>query len=561
MSPLDRSSKKFSAWKSLISLVTVLLALMPCSGARAAQALPLEQAPSHGQDNPQSMDSVSGPSAARATKTRPEAAPLQLDLKQALQLAIANNRELQVATLYPSIAREAEKSTASIHDSSLFAEGNYYSTDRPIQSKLDNGTDGSSGKDSLLEDGWLARSGIRKPLPSGGTASIYLEADHLDSNSELILPNPQYTSRLTLQLRQALLKEFGDVSNKAKIQVAALNVKIAEEQYRKNLQAVLREVAVAYWRLSYYYHQLQISRGGLRAAEEILEKLASKEELGLAKLLDIDRADSVLQERKLDLYADTRNLKTAMEQLRLLLGFKEASSPYSQAAIEPTETITTKAAPLERSAALEEALQARPEMAIARLELDASMVEEERNKHTMLPTLDLVASYSRNALGDNNVPIRDTLENDQASWSVGLSFEYPLGNNKTEAEYRKAKLQHKRRQLELKKVSEQIGSEIDSADDRIGALTAEITAAAAASRAHQRVLKREASRFELAQIDNQRLLDAQDDYYLAQRNQLRSVLNLNIALLDLSWARGSLLRKLEIELPPQGSSPGPANHR
>jgi outer membrane protein TolC len=478
---------------------------------------------------------------------------LRLNLTTTLQLAIHNNRDVQIATLFPTIAREAGKSTASVHDPAFFAENSYYRTDRPIQSTLDNGTDGSTGNDALEEDGWLARTGIRKALPTGGIGSVYIETDYLDSNSELILPNPQYTSRLTVQLRQALLKERGDKTNSSNIQVAGINVKIAEEQYKKNLAEVLKDVAAAYWRFTYYQKQLQISREGVAVAEEIFKRLASKHKLGLANLLDIDRADAVLQDRRLNSFADIRNYKTAMDQLKLLLGFPHNSKMF-MATIEPTEQIVYSTGQLDRIGAINIASNSRPEMEIARLEIESAEIETKLADHKKLPTFDATASYSYNGLGENGSnSISDTIEENQASWTIGFEFEYPIGNQKTKAEYRKATLLQKRKKLELLKTQEQISFEIQSASSKIEELSAEIEASTGVSDAYERVLQREATLFEIARIDNQRLLDAQDDFYQARRNTLRAVLNLNIALLDLSWAKGTLIEDLDIDLNQQYS--------
>jgi outer membrane protein TolC len=473
---------------------------------------------------------------------------LRLNLTTSLQLAIRNNRDVQIATLFPTIARETGKSTSAVHDSTFFADSTYYRTDRPIQSTLDNGTDGSTGKDALIEDGWSARTGVRKALPTGGTGSVYLETDHLDSNSELILPNPQYTSRLTIQLRQALLKERGDRTNSSNIQVADINVKIAEMQYRKNLTEVLKDVAAAYWRFTYYQKQLQVSREGVTVAEEIFKRLSSKQKLGLANLLDIDRADAVLQDRRLNKFADVRNYKIAMDQLKLLLGFPPDSKMYT-APIEPTEQIVYSTGVLDRTGAMQIAFSTRPEMEIGRLEIESAEIETQLAEHKKLPTFDATARYSHNGLGeDGGSTISDTIGENQASWAIGFEFEYPIGNRKTKAEYRRATLLQKRKELELLKIQEQIGFEIQSASSKIEELSAEIDASSKVSDAYERVLQREATLFEIARVDNQRLLDAQDDYYQARRNTLRAVLNLNIALLDLSWAKGTLIQDLDIDL-------------
>ncbi len=472
---------------------------------------------------------------------------LKLNLAEAINIAINSNRDLQISTLDPYIAQEEKKSTEAVYDPTFFAENNFYKTDRPIHSILDTGTDGSTGKDSLVEDGWNARAGFRKPLPTGGIASLFLEADHLDSNSELVLPNPQYTSRLTLQLRQALLKEFGDKSNKSNIERAGLNVKIAEAQYKKSLGNVLRDVAAAYWRFTYYFQQQDISREAVASGNDIYQRLKSREESGLANLLDIDRAKASIQDRKRSLLMDARNFKTSMDQLKLLIGISPGSETY-RAGIVPTEHIINHVSTIDREVALQQAFGARPEILIARLKTEAAEIEKKLAKHKKLPTLDAKASYSFNALGED---VDDTMEDvvisDQGSWGVGLEFEWPIGGRETEADYQKAILKQRKRQMELRQSFEQVGYEVHSTSNKIEELAAEIEATLRATEAYERVLKREGSLFEIDRVDNQRLLDAQDDYYQAQKNTLKSILNLNIALLDLSWAKGTLLDELEID--------------
>lgn len=487
--------------------------------------------------------------AAAATVTgQQQGGKRRLSLQQTLQLALASNRDVQLSTLYPFIAAEDKKVSQSVYDSTLFAENTYYRTHRPIQSLLDNGTDGTTGKDTLLEDGWNARAGVRKAFATGGIASVFIEADHLDSNSELVLPNPQYTSRLTVQFRQALLKEFGDTSNQSNIEKAGINIRIAEAQYRKTLEGVLRDVVVAYWRFTYYYQQLEINRNAVAAAEKIWERLLRRRERGLVSMLDMDRAEAVLADRRRQLLTDTRNYKTAMNQLKLLMGIPHTSAVYTTD-LEPSEEIVFPVGDVNEEQVLTRALEARAEVVIAKLRLESITIDKEVANHKKLPTLDATASYSHNALGENvSTTMEETIGDVQASWTVGLEFEWPMGGRGAEAEYQKVVLGQRKRQIELSQVFEQIGYEVHSANSKVSELLQEREVASQAENAYTRVLQREQSRFELAQVDNQRLLDAQDDYYEAQRSSLRAALNLTIALLDLDWAQGTLLEQLHIDL-------------
>ena len=244
---------------------------------------------------------------------------LNLSLTDAIRMAIDQNSDIKIASFLPSIAEEERKSTRTVYDPTLFAENNISRTDHPIQSKLEIGTVGS---DNFVEDKWDFRAGIQQPLPTGGLFSLsVLDVDHLDSSSDLVIPNPQYTSRLTLELQQALLKEFGDQTNHSAMEIADLNMEISSMEFQKTLANVIREVGTYYWRLVYYDMHINISRKYLQDAEDIYQKLVYRNESGLADLLDVDRAEASVHERTAILIKANTEYELAMDQLRFLLGF------------------------------------------------------------------------------------------------------------------------------------------------------------------------------------------------------------------------------------------------
>ena len=167
---------------------------------------------------------------------------ISLNLREAMQIAVSSNRDVQLALLDPALAQTDLDISKTVYDPTLFSDNNYYDTDRPIRTLLDTGSDGTGldGKDRLLENGWLSHSGVRQPLPTGGQAILAYEADHLESNSDLTIPNPQYTSRLRLELRQSLLKELGDKTNKSDIELARLSREQAEGEYETSLSDIMK---------------------------------------------------------------------------------------------------------------------------------------------------------------------------------------------------------------------------------------------------------------------------------------------------------------------------------
>ena len=122
---------------------------------------------------------------------------------------------------------------------------------------------GSIKRDVLLENRWFFTAGTKKLLPSGTAVSLYQEVDHLNSNSEFVVPDPQATSRLILEVSQPLLKGFWDRNNRAIISIARLNVGISNEEFLTTVMDVVAEVGKVYWQLVMQKQAEYIAAGDL----------------------------------------------------------------------------------------------------------------------------------------------------------------------------------------------------------------------------------------------------------------------------------------------------------
>lgn len=473
---------------------------------------------------------------------------IELNLRQAMQVALSHNRDAQLAELAPEVAESDLKIANTVYDPTLFSDSRYYDSERPIQSLLDTGSDGSDGLDTLREEGWFSRSGIRQPLPTGGNATFAYEADNLENNSELTIPNPQYTSRFNFELRQSLLKGFGDKSNRSEIALAGTTFEQSQAQYRKELSDLLRELTVYYWRYSYYYQLEKISSEAIGAAEAILLRLETRSEQGIANLLDLDRARSSLEDRRLKNFGDKKLVQTTLDQLKQLLGIA-ALSPYYQSTLIPTEPFLRTFNLPDLGVLQQNALTRREEIRIARFELENATTKFKLAQHLELPTLDARASYTLNGLGEEYGDSVDGAVSDgKDSWDAGLFLEWSIGGRKSSLETRKALLGIQQAKLEYKKSIETVGYEVNTLHGEATLSMGEVMAAQRAEDAYLAVVDRESALFDISRLDNQRLLDSQDEYFEAQRAHLRAVLNLNLLALKLQWVQGRFLETFDIEI-------------
>ncbi len=470
---------------------------------------------------------------------------LQLTLQEAARQTVLHNRDIQRSSYDPARALEDLTAARSVYDSTLFQSANLSHTDRPIESILDNG---DADRSELLEDRWDFQAGVKKLLPTGSTVSVFMETGHLDSSSELVIPNPQYTSRLTAQLRQALLKEIGDRSNRAKIKLADLFVDRSNEEFRQNLADILESLAKTYWQLSYDLGYEEIRRQALAMAEDVHRRESARMQQGLANPADVDRALAKVQSRRIDLNQASHQATATARQLLLLMGLPDAG-PADSAGIRPSEEPLSSPLFLDPAETLEMALRNRPELILAHNEVEAATVRKNLARHRLLPRLDAKASYTLNSLGQSfERALDDTYVSDDASWLVGIEFEYPLGNRKAASEYRKAIYEEKQAAIEVDKVRDLIGLEINLALADLDRIAREIEISTSVQETLGQVVDRTRTRFELGQMTSEELLQFEDLLTDARTDRLKTVINYNLKLLALRKAQGTLLDEFGITL-------------
>lgn len=473
---------------------------------------------------------------------------IEINLRQAMQVTLSQNRDLQLAMLAPSVAETELEIAKTVYDPSLFSDARYYDSERPIQSLLDTGSDGTDGVESLTEEGWVSETGVRQPLPTGGNATISYEADNLENNSELTIPNPQYTSRVKLELRQSLLKGFGDRANKSEIDLATIALNQSQAEYRKELSDLLKEMTLYYWRYSYYYQLEKMSGEAIDAAVEVLGRVETRSEQGIGNLLDLDRARSSVEDRRLKYLGDKRLAQTTLEQFKQILGIA-VLSPYFHSTFIPTEPFIKTFVLPDLNQIQRTALTRREEITISKQEFKSALTKLKLAEHLELPTLDARTSYTLNGLGEEyGDSVDSSLSDGKNSWDAGLFLEWQIGGRKSSLEARKAMLGARQAKLEYKRNVEAITYEVSSLHKEASLSMEEVEAAKRAKDAYAAVFKRENALYDISRIGNQRLLDSQDEYFDAERAYVKAVLGLNLVALKLQWVQGLFLETFGIEL-------------
>ena len=222
-------------------------------------------------------------------------APARLTLLEAIGGALKNNQKVQVASFDPKRAVQDLKGAQAVYNPSVFSSENIGQVKRPIDSLLDTGT---ILRDKLEEHRWFARGGAKQLLPTGATVSLYQELDRLNSNSTLVVPDPQNTSRLVMEVSQPLLKGVLDAPNRAAITIAQLGVEMSNDEFQQVSMDVVAEVARTYWQLVSERLSTIIAIKTLDMAEEVYRRENERFHQGLSTRLDVDRSLAAVESRR-----------------------------------------------------------------------------------------------------------------------------------------------------------------------------------------------------------------------------------------------------------------------
>jgi len=478
----------------------------------------------------------------------PKPGEVRLTLFDAVRTALENNQDVQIAGYGPLLA-EADLVTArAAYDPNLAVSTTFGRSKRPIASQLDTG---AILDQALTEDTWQASGSITQRVPTGASVSLKQELSYLDTNSRLIVPNPQYTTRLSAEVNQPLLKGFGDPAAQAAIRIATLTTGVTLEDFRQKVSEIISRVTAAYWQVAFDLETVRVYREALEMAREVHRREQVRAGRGVSNDLNVARAASAVATREAELVRAEIRAKNSADQLKLLLNSPDVPVE-SDTTIVPIEQPRFFIVDVDRTAAMTRALARRPELERARRTIAVNRIRVDVADRERLPKLDALLRYTLHGLGsDLGAGIDSQHLRDPVTWVAGLEFEVPLGNRAAQAEHQRRRVEFEQTLLEADRLTDEILQEVSLAVRAVLQGRDEVESTLAARDAARKVLHGETVRMELQPMDrrtNEELLRAQDLVADAEQNHLLSLLNFNLALTELARAQGTLIEDNDVRI-------------
>jgi outer membrane protein TolC len=415
---------------------------------------------------------------------------------------------------------------------------------------------------------------------TGGLVSLDFRNKRFETNSVFQLYDPQYTAELALTLTHPLLKNFGIGINGMRIKVAENNMEISKYQLKVLVMNLVVDVQQTYWDLVLAAHDLVTRRHSLEVAQHLQRRTAAMISQGRLPAITLLQAKTAVLEREIDLAAAENTSADAQARLKSLLNLNRVMGP-AEYTLVATDAPLLEPHMVSIEEGVKSALAKRPELFQARLDQDNRVLGERFARNQRKPELNFVGSIGLSGLSGypspnlfntttvGGTPISSLLPDgpgtsayeggygaalgklvsgDFTSYKVGLSVQIPLGNQMARSEVAKSRLEVEKSKMFLQSLEQKIALEVERVARGITNSSRAVEGASALRDMAERKLAMVQEGLELGVASVTEVIEAQKNLHLAQRDELRAVIEYQKTIVLWEKSTGRVLERFHIEL-------------
>lgn len=491
---------------------------------------------------------------------------VRLSLQECIDRALRHNLDIKVEAHGPAISIADVVEAEAAFDAALFGSAQYDYLDQVDSASgfvVRTDTTGSGTVSRRVPTDPFEKAaeyqyamGLQKRLPTGATMAIAEKlrraTNKVDADDELLFYNPFYEYSLEFSLNQPLLRDFGLDFNRASINTAKNNHRASQQEFNLAVIDTVAEVEGNYWRLILARQQVKIYEALIEQAAISLRKMRARERLdSYAEVIHSNRA--LLARGEAALESSRTDLQIAQDQLLESLNDPELSL-NKQWEVIPTDTPATTKLEIDRVQAMDIALQMRPELHQQRLRLDTAGIAVGVAENQTLPRLDLFADYEITGAGHDHGDSWDRQwRNETGGFTLGMSFEVPLGGNRgAQAALSRARHQQRQETSRLDNFLQQVLIDVSITEHTLSNKYKEIVANNTAAQAETNTLRAhlvyEESESKITSDFLDRKLRTQERVAVALIRAAQTIFEYNVTIMQMYKAQGMLLQYNNIKL-------------
>ncbi|MCG3138380.1 MAG: hypothetical protein HJJLKODD_02243 [Phycisphaerae bacterium] len=463
---------------------------------------------------------------------------VQLSLSEAVKRALDHSYTIRVQSYGPAIAATRIVEAESAFDLIFSSQASWNENNTPVSSQLQ----GSNSTSRVFN------TAIGKRLPTGMTVQTGYNVVRSTTDNQFVNLNPAVTNQWSTTFRQPLLRGFGLDYNRAAINVAQLNRRISEYDFRRTVQDETYRVEQAYWQLVQARRTLTINARLIAEFQKVYDQLQARVIIDVSQVT-LAQSLARLDTQKASFERISKAVRDSEDQLKTLLNDPDLNLA-DELELIPVDFLIPSQVEVDRMNALQSALDNRTELKQAELRIETARINVGVAKNETLPQLDASLTYNFDSLGTSQ---HDALGNltdfDFHSYTIGLTFEYPLGNRGPRAAQRRARLEHAQALAALKQAIERIIYDVNIAIREIGTSFAQIAANSRSVISQENEVKAivdRAERRDPSQLNIE--LNALSSLANNRQNLLQSLIDYHLAISGLEYAKGTLLEYNNISI-------------
>ena len=499
-----------------------------------------------------------------------------LTLNEALELAFSNNKDIEITRKNIRLAEFDLSSARGVYEPHFTGQAYYESATVPNISFF------TPSITTVTNKSFVANGGLQAYIPNFGTVfNASLNNDRLASTNPISIISPQFTSNFTASITQPLLRGRSFDLNRRTIEVARRNLTLSDVQFRQRTIDIVANVQRAYWDLTYALRNLQVQRDAVRDARAQLEHNQRLVQEGQLAPIDVVATETQVANFEQAVYDALNTVNQAENVLKNLIS-PERNDAIWGVSITPVESVEVAVPATTLPAAVDLALQNRPELEVNQVQRDINKVDQRYYRELKKPQIDLVASYTSAGIGGSLNPaftnplgatcastptlpqcnpaavlqsvggsgtaFTDILSNKYPTYRAGIQFNLPLFGDKTaRAQYGRSQVQGEILEDQRQQIEQTIQIDVRNALQGVITDEARLRAAAIARENSERQYESERRKLDEGQSDIYRVLDRQTALSAARSSELRARTELNKAIADLQRATGVTLQENNIK--------------
>jgi len=499
-------------------------------------------------------------------------APVQLTIRDAVLTAVQNNPAVIAESLNP-LAQESGILEAQAQFDPIFgADLGFGRNAAPVSNVLNAGS--SNIRVSTTNANWDFK--LSKFLRSG--AGLSLEWNNSRNTNDALLGglgvpfqlfNPQFQPRLLASLNQPLLRGFGLYFTSLRIRVAETATEASIERYRAAVSNFIRSVIASYWAVVGLEERLEILKGSLDLAEKTVRDNRTRVDVGVLPPVAVLESEAEAARRREDVIVATNDLSQARLRLRELV-YLPGENPFIPRAIEPIDRPTSERVEVQVEEALRIAMEHRPEIQAAKLQIQGSELNTALTKNAVLPKLDLFGNIGLNGLsGTNDTPAVEPFQGGYRSsletlvdgrfysYQAGVRIEIPIGNAQARSQATRARVQEQQSHSQYRKTVSDVSLEVGNAISDMLSDRERIETTRVAHELSEQNLRNQTKRYEVGMVTTTDLLKFQNDLAAAHVAHIQALIEYNISRAEFDRAQGTLLSRFNVSIAPRGETQTP----